>query len=705
MVERPLCKRIVVGSSPIGGSVKYSNILKDNEMLTFNEYNQQLQKHIGTMTKNGLPMFVVNTDKDKMWETYLDSFPEGTNEIFRTRREYDCSCCRNFIKNFGNAVVVLPNSAFVTIWDFLVDDDKFQAVNNVMSKFIRQHSIDNVFVATQRIYGTYLSREIIDDKIVEWDHFSVNLPLNIATVGTDMVATLQGKYVESATMLKRALTEIRPDAISAVVDLAGQGLYRGEEFLPLVLKFQKLQTDYMNIDENRRNNFVWSQSLLSDALCRIRNSAIGTLLVDISNEEDIEAAVVSFEKKVAPENYKRSTPVYTEKMKEDAKKKLIEMGLLDSIPRRFATLSDVSVRDVLWVNRTVVPKMKDPIFDTLKPQSKPVKSDHFRNVSDWNISEFMEMLPTITKMRILFDPTLAKNLVSLTTAIEEDAKPLFKWGNNTAWTYNGNMTDSAMKQAVAAKGGKIDGVLRFSISWTHGDDLDAHCVEPPKSTHIYFGNKQSSSSLGQLDVDIMSPVKNVLSVENITWALQNRMHDGVYKFYVHNYSKRNSKDGFKAEIQFDGSLYQFDYTQELRQDEKVDVAIVTLDDGQFTIKTLLPAVTTSQKAWGLDSGQFYDVNLVTLSPNFWNGNTIGNKHYMFMVNEAVNADRPNGFFNEYLLPELTPHRKVFEALSNSMRVEHSDNQLSGFGFSSTQKAEFVLEITSDSAKRIVKVTV
>ena len=58
----------------------------------------RLMENFAEMTKDVTHLFEVNVDKDEMWNLYLDSFPAGTNEIYRERREHDCSCCRHFIK-------------------------------------------------------------------------------------------------------------------------------------------------------------------------------------------------------------------------------------------------------------------------------------------------------------------------------------------------------------------------------------------------------------------------------------------------------------------------------------------------------------------------------------------------------------------------------------------------------------------------------
>jgi len=48
------------------------------------------------------------------------------------------------------------------------------------------------------------------------------------------------------------------------------------------------------------------------------------------------------------------------------------------------------------------------------------------------------------------------------------------------------------------------------------------------------------------------------------------------------------------------------------------------------------------------------------------------------------------------------HKRVFEALGGKMKVEEVDNQLSGLGFSLTQRGEIVVKVKGQ-IERIMKV--
>jgi len=266
-----------------------------------------------------------------------------------------------------------------------------------------------------------------------------------------------------------------------------------------------------------------------------------------------------------------------------------------------------------------------------------------------------------------------------------------------------------MKENVKSAGGKVDGVLRFSIQWNdgdtyNGDDFDAHCIEPD-GNEIYYANNKNYATRGELDVDIINPERDKAAVENITWSNKEKMQKGKYLFFVHNYSDCGGKDGFKAEIEFNGEVYSFEYNKPLRHKEKVQVAEVTLhEDGSFTIKDLLESTSaiTSKEMWNINTNQFVSVSTVMFSPNYWGDNEVGNRHYMFMLKDCINPERPNGLFNEFLNNELRPHRKVFEALGSKLSVEDDENQLSGLGFSSTKRNELVVKATGKT-ERVLKI--
>lgn len=147
---------------------------------------------------------------------------------------------------------------------------------------------------------------------------------------------------------------------------------------------------------------------------------------------------------------------------------------------------------------------------------------------------------------------------------------------------------SFIQKNIVEVGGLIDCKLRFSIVWNDleiwdKNDLDAHAIEP-LGNEIYFGKKENEKTDGMLDVDVTSPYEKKVACENITWTDFDKMENGKYRFFVHQYAFRGGESGFKAEVEFNGLVYNYEYRKTLQQDEDVDVAYVTFENGQFNIE-------------------------------------------------------------------------------------------------------------------------
>lgn len=682
--------------------------------MNFAEFKKIFQQNFAEMTKDAEHLYEIEIDKDEFWNLYLDSYPAGTNEIYRVRREFDCSCCRHFIKSIGNAVVI-KNNKVRTMWDFRTGDTTYQPVIDALNAYLLTKSVTNLYVSKLQHVGTSKNFENTNGAITEWEHFSLDLPKKFVDTSGRSIGDIQGQFRDTRNVFKRSLDEISEEAVTTVLELiASNSLYKGEEWKAILEKFLEYKRVYIALPEEEKGNFAWENASKAGVVIgRIRNHSIGTLLVDISEDVDLDTAVRKYEAIVAPSNYKRPKAIFTKKMLEDAKKTIEELGYMDSLARRYATLDDITVNNILFSNKDAAKRISGAnVFDDMLSEatSSPKK---FSKVEEVSIDKFIsDILPTTNNLEVYLENKHSNNMVSLIAPKVKDSQTMFKWNNGFSWAYTGNMTDSLMKERVKAAGGKVDGDLRFSIQWNDTaeysrNDLDAHCIEA-SGEHIYFGSAARkpgfSKTGGQLDVDIIEPRHGVPAVENITWADRRRMKPGVYSFYVHQFSNRGGRDGFRAEIEFDGQIYSFDYSKELRQNENVKVAEVTIDKNyNFSIKECLPSSVSSVDVWSIKTNQFVPVSVMMYSPNYWDEQQgIGNKHYFFMLKDCVNPEKPNGFYNEFLKQELVQHKRVFEALGGKMAVEDVDDQLSGVGFSSTLRNDLVVKVKG-ATERIIRI--
>ena len=651
-------------------------------------------------------LFRTQVSKDEMWQTYLASFPEGSNPIFRERTEHDCSCCRGFIGAVGN-VVALVDGKLLSIWDCEVPGEPgYQAVTNAMAGLVKSKPVECEFLSPMPVAGVDKNFEQITEGVRTWEHFFVHIPRKFVKTGAEIGPLLSESRATHDVFL-RSLTEITVEAIDIVLELIGQqSLYRGEEHKFAVDSFRSLKKKFAALTtEAEKDLFVWATISTPASVTKMRNTAIGTLLTDLSEGMEIEGAVRSFESKVAPTNYRRPTALITKSMVEQAKKKLAELGLTSALERRYATLSDISVNDLLFVDRQVKAVVNSDIFDELAAESQTRGQKSFDKIQEVPIEKFLaDVLPNIDSMEVMFENRQAGNLVSLVAPTDPTAANLFKWANRFSWSYNGEMADS-IKERVKRAGGAVEGDLCCRLAWFNRDDLDFHMVEP-SGYEIFYGNKNSASPLGgRLDVDMNVQGETREPVENIFYHSKDRVREGIYSLRVHNYRKRETTDvGFEVEIDILGTVYRFAYPQAVPHEKTITVADIKYSrkDG-FEIVKSLPSSSVAREVWGLGTGGFHRVSAMMLSPNYWDGNQVGNRHWFLILDGCTNDGPARGFYNEFLKEELNVHRKVFEVIGSKLRLPESREQMSGIGFSSTKRDSLICRVKG-SFTRTIKIT-
>lgn len=706
-------------------------------------FSKMIQSQFAWMSQTG-KLFRVAVSGEQLWQFYLASFSKEDDPVFRdpSSTSHNCNHCNNFIRRYGNIVSVDENYNVVSMFD--VDaDGEYKNTAKVLSAAVKKSKIKEVFFETFKELNSlpyescsktssvfqlgvasnpkrYTKEEaekygvVKPNEIRTFDHLHLFLDKQFVSTSCASVESIMGNYRDAKNVFQRAMETISLDTLKLVLDLINQGsLLDGATHAYKIAEIIPLKDLYDRIPESQRDNWCWVKSF-DLPFAKFKNELIGVLCSELSEGEELNKACMNWNKRVDPANYMKVTAPITKKQIEDAKLFVEENGYAESFNRRFATLDDIKASEILHTNVGSGDIKAMSIFDSVKSTSTRHKRNEFEGVEEVGIDKFMKnILPSCTSIEAFLANNHQGNLVSMTTVVKDEAKPIFKWNNDYSWTFNGNLAGkSQIKEAVKMAGGNVEGILNFRLAWNDaglGDnsDLDAWASEPNGARIGYCsgyrkdGSNFRSPMSGQLDVDNTNP-SGKLAVENITWTDIKKMKPGVFKLWVNQYSARGSR-GFKAEIEFDGEIYSYAYDKAVSGN--VEVAEITLKNGEFTIKHLLPVsdgLGIKKELYGLETNQFHKVNLVCLSPNHWSENNIGNKHYFFMLNGCKSPVSIRSFHNENLLPELAQHRKVLEILGATNMIESTDKQLSGLGFNATVRDELIVKLQG-SHKRVIKI--
>ncbi len=674
--------------------------------MNFMHIKQPVIDQFRKMAKDGI-LYRVNVAKDDLWNTYINSFPQGSNDIYKTRTYHDCNCCKSFIRSMGN-VVSISNGKISSIWDITSPDSNYQVVADSLSEMVKNAKISNVFYSSERSAGTDSNYQQIDYVTNTFQHFYVEIPAKFCMNGKD-IGPRSAAMLASHDVLLRSIEELTLESVDTVLDLINEnGLYRGEEHKNTLTTFRKILIEAKKVrrlnTENALDIYVWSLlATVPGSVSRIRNTSIGQLLIGISSGMDVDEAVRIFESMVAPANYKRPTAIVTKAMIEQAKTNIEDLGLTSALNRRYARMVDVSINNVIFADRSIRPNMNNNVFDELASKAVVKRGSRKKAtaVNEVTIEDFLNnIVPNISSLEVIMENNHVNNLVSLIAPVHSDAKNMFKWNNKFSWSYNGDVTDS-IKERVKKAGGSVVGDLCCRLAWNNYDDLDFHMTEPDRS-HIYYANKQSKA--GCLDVDMNAGGGRTREpVENIFYRTTRNMTEGDYKLSVNQFSKReNTGIGFTVEIDANGEMYSFSYDQSLSTGNSVNVAMINYSKANgFTVTGQVSHTKSSKTIWNVNTNNYHKVNMVMLSPNYWNGEGVGNKHYFFMLDQCRNEESARGFYNEFLMEDLNPHRKVIEIVASKMKTEEDENQLSGLGFSSTIPNSLMVRVDGTRTMKII----
>jgi len=659
----------------------------------FSTIKKKMQAKFGEMTQLGT-LYYVEVDRDAIWDIYLNAMPP------EHRQGNNCNCCKSFLRQFGG-IVAIKNNLVITLWDFIEDDPEYGAAIKALRNYVVSLSIKNVYLNTFKKCGTDKNPDKAKGLI--WEHFHIELP---AVYVKPEIGPTQANALDNKNVLERSLNEITDDAVDTVLELINQNsIYRGAEFKNMVVEFKAIKERYKKVKgANPKNNFCWAESVkATPAVTRIKNSAIGTLLNDLSEGRELDAAVAAFEKVTAPTNYKRSSSITTPRMIDDAKKKLEELGLTGALYRRMLSDKDLTVNNTLFVHRAS--SIEGDVFEQMKKDT-PVNPKTLSKIEEVSIDDFIKkVVPTAKSIKVLVENKHLGNFLSLIGPKDKDSGNLFKWSNDVSWSYAGQVTDS-MKEKVKAAGGKVEGHLRISLAWSNGDDLDLHVIEP-NGNRVYYGNKRGQSGV-ILDVDMNAGITNNSKdpVENMIWV-NPPSQEGIYAVFVNNFSSRSAQNqGFEVELETnDGEIFNWSNIDNRVSNGKILTFNYSRKNGvkiQSETAGNSPTKYNSKEKWAIKTGSFTQVRSLVLSPNHWSDKGIGNKHFIFLLDGCVSDEVPRGFYNEFLKEFLMPHRKVFEVLAGKISVEPAQNELSGIGFSETVRNDLIVEVQS-SFKRTLRI--
>lgn len=670
---------------------KLKSVEKDHQ---YSSFENSLTERFAEVLRSAVPLFTVHVEED-LWSHYLN------NIVDNHRQHYNCNCCKSFIRNYGNIVVMNEDGSLSSaVFDIENTPAFFKQSVYKMVEAIEGGKVNGVFISDEKHLGRAETNG--------WGHLSLKLPKELVNENQLKTASqLRAEKLEEFRMLDNALDSFGLETIETAVSvLQSDTLYRGDRQLGVAQWFKGVKEAVSKQrNEKIKHNIKWMYVSQAQAgYTHIRSSMIGTLLEDIQAGMPFDVVASRFAEKMNPENYQRSQSAPTAAGIRQAEQLVEKMGIADSLQRRYATIEEIP--EFLWKAREKKRAIAAPaggVFGNIVPkQSAPKAVDSSLPITTMTFDKFSRtVLPNVSEIEAKIDNP--SRFMAMVTEAIEGSKNIMQWNNPFSWYYHGGV-DGEVKRRIEREGGKYeDNDIRCSLIWESYTDLDLHCITP-NGRKIYYGNEREGR--GWLDVDMNVSRESKEPVENIRWS-RGDAPNGKYEFRVDTYTDReNGSNPFKVELEVAGQVYTFfgeggeNFDQMVFEFEYYNGQISNLTTGDGSVETI--------SSWGASQGEFVKVNGITTSPNLWGENPVkyAGNHTFFLLDgvQDLTEGKGRGFFNEMLTADLREIRKTLEAYTASTPIQGVENATAaGLGFSKESDWDLTLRVKEGNLTRLIKI--
>lgn len=380
------------------------------------------------------PLFTTNAYHD-LHEVFLNNLP------YSARQYYNCRACNNFIDRYGDIVRIDDNGNLEPVmWKYA--PEFFKKAVEAVRENVKSSRVTGLFLTSEKTLGI--------PEAGGWDHLYINVPnLYVRTKSFYSIDQVSAEKLEDFKMIQNAVNKYSIETVETAVNLLrSDSMYRGEKILGIAEWFLEVLHDIQN--NPKRANILWKKVATAPAgFCHVSSSMIGTLLDDISEGMSFGAVQRRFNEKMNPLKYQRPQVAPSAGNVARAEKIVAELGLENSLKRRFARLDEI---ETIWKPREKksIP-VSGGVFSDIKTKESAVKKTENSYISKSTMTwvKFQRVvLPNAKKIELHIIPSTKNSYAALVTAEDLNAAPIICWDteehrNPVTWyLYAGGSTPS-----------------------------------------------------------------------------------------------------------------------------------------------------------------------------------------------------------------------------------------------------------------------